>query len=67
MDIGGRDRHALVAIQEGVVLNEALEQGCGLGNWVLVVPGLRSRYGASQRPEIAHSIGATELIYEDDM
>ena len=65
MDVCGGNRCPLVAIEERMVLNEAFEESCRLGNRILVVTRLGPEHRCLQRTQIPDTIRATELVYED--
>jgi hypothetical protein len=65
MYVGGRYCCSFVAIEKRMVLNQAFEQSCRLGNPILVVAGLGSEHGCFQGTEISNTVRAAELIDED--
>lgn len=67
MNVGRGHGHSFVSIQKRVVLDEAFQEGSGLGNRVVVVPGLWAEYGSLESAEIADTISSSELFYNQSV
>lgn len=64
-NIGAEKGHALVAVHEGVVEEQSLEQRCGHPVESLVVAGLRAVEGAHQQPAVTNTRGAATVSQLD--
>ena len=66
MHIRGGDGRALVPVEKRMVLNDALQKRRGLGDRVLVVPGLRSKDSLdSKGPQVTNPIAAAETLDQE--
>ena len=60
--VGGSEGSALVAVEEGMVLEQTLHQGCRLLDGSVVVAGLGSENGGLQCAEVSNTLGASEIV-----
>ena len=65
MDVRCGNCYPLVAVEERMVLDQALEESRRLGDRIVVVAGLWSEDGALESSEIPNSVGAAELVNEN--
>jgi len=54
--------HTLVAVEEGVIVDERLEQRCGFFAQIVVVASLRTKDGGLQRALIAQAVDAAIFL-----